>query len=144
MRALEGVEFQASGRYARYVRIRRELEAEAPRVVELGNDAHVREARPVRDRVPARGLGDHPLDPGEPALDAVPRPPIGVRPELALDVLHHREVLERLAAGKVNKVIAYDLGISARTVEVYRAHVMTKMNARSLSDLVRMSLMVEP
>ncbi|MGH6908695.1 MAG: response regulator FixJ [Phenylobacterium sp.] len=53
------------------------------------------------------------------------------------------EVLEGLVAGKANKVIAFDLGISARTVEVHRAHVMTKMNARSLSDLVRMSLMVE-
>jgi two-component system response regulator FixJ len=50
------------------------------------------------------------------------------------------EVLEGLVAGKPNKVIAYDLGISARTVEVYRANVMTKMQADSLSDLVRMVL----
>lgn len=51
-----------------------------------------------------------------------------------------REVLERLVAGKVNKVIAYELGISPRTVEVYRANVMTKMQADSLSDLIRMAL----
>ncbi|MEW9856745.1 response regulator FixJ [Novosphingobium sp. M1R2S20] len=49
-----------------------------------------------------------------------------------------REVMEGLVDGKANKVIAYDLGISARTVEVYRANVMTKMGARTLSELVRM------
>jgi two-component system response regulator FixJ len=48
------------------------------------------------------------------------------------------EVMEGLVAGHANKVIAYDLGISARTVEVYRANVMTKMQAGSLSELVRM------
>lgn len=53
-----------------------------------------------------------------------------------------REVLEGLVAGHANKVIAYDLGISARTVEVYRANVMTKMGASSLSELVRMALIV--
>lgn len=48
------------------------------------------------------------------------------------------EVMEGLVEGKANKVIAYDLDISARTVEVYRANVMTKMGARTLSELVRM------
>jgi two-component system response regulator FixJ len=51
-----------------------------------------------------------------------------------------REVLEGLVAGHPNKIIAYDLGISPRTVEVYRANVMTKMKASTLSDLVRMAL----
>jgi len=51
-----------------------------------------------------------------------------------------REVLEGLVAGYPNKTIAYDLGISPRTVEIYRANVMEKMQARSLSDLVRMAL----
>jgi two-component system response regulator FixJ len=50
-----------------------------------------------------------------------------------------REVLDGLVEGKANKVIAFDLDISARTVEVYRANVMTKMHAGSLSELVRMA-----
>lgn len=61
---------------------------------------------------------------------------------IRLDSLSPREkqVIEGLVAGRANKVIAYDLGLSPRTVEVYRANVMTKMRARSLSELVRMSL----
>src|ERR1700686_4269242 len=51
-----------------------------------------------------------------------------------------REVLEGLVAGRANKQIAFDLGISPRTVEIYRANLMTKMQAGSLSDLVRMAL----
>jgi two-component system response regulator FixJ len=53
-----------------------------------------------------------------------------------------RQVLEGLVAGHPNKVIAYDLGISPRTIEIYRANVMTKMEAASLSELVRMALTV--
>jgi len=53
-----------------------------------------------------------------------------------------RQVLEGLVAGKANKVIAFDLGISPRTVEIYRANLMTKMAANSLSDLVRMAMTV--
>jgi two-component system response regulator FixJ len=51
-----------------------------------------------------------------------------------------REVLEGLVAGHPNKTIAFDLGISPRTVEIYRANVMEKMQAKSLSELVRMAL----
>ncbi|HXX26262.1 MAG TPA: response regulator FixJ [Pseudolabrys sp.] len=51
-----------------------------------------------------------------------------------------RQVLEGLVAGKANKVIAFDLGISPRTVEIYRANLMTKMAANSLSELVRMAM----
>ena len=54
-----------------------------------------------------------------------------------------REVLDGLVAGHANKVIAYDLGISPRTVEIYRANVMTKMKAASLSELVRMAMLAE-
>jgi two-component system response regulator FixJ len=51
-----------------------------------------------------------------------------------------RQVLDGLIEGKANKQIAYDLGISPRTVEVHRANLMTKMQAKSLSELVRMAL----
>ncbi|MGL4291319.1 MAG: response regulator FixJ [Phreatobacter sp.] len=54
-----------------------------------------------------------------------------------------RQVLDGLLAGKANKVIAYDLNISPRTIEIYRANVMSKMQAGSLSELVRMALLVE-
>lgn len=52
-----------------------------------------------------------------------------------------REVLDALVDGKANKVIAFDLGISARTVEVYRANLMLKMQVKSLSELVRLTIL---
>lgn len=63
-----------------------------------------------------------------------------IRGRIALLSERERQVLDGLVAGKANKIIAYDLGISARTVEIYRANVMTKMQADSLSSLVRMVL----
>ncbi len=64
--------------------------------------------------------------------------------EIRLAALSNRErdVLAGLVAGRANKQIAYDLGISPRTVEIYRANLMNKMQAGSLSDLVRMALIV--
>jgi two-component system response regulator FixJ len=64
-----------------------------------------------------------------------------VRERLKLLSERERQVLDGLVAGKPNKIIAYDLGISPRTVEIYRANVMTKMQADSLSALVRMALL---
>lgn len=64
-----------------------------------------------------------------------------IQDKLAALSNRERQVLEGLVAGNANKNIAFDLGISPRTVEIYRANVMTKMSANSLSDLVRMAMM---
>ena len=54
-----------------------------------------------------------------------------------------KDVLAGLIEGRANKQIAFDLGISPRTVEIYRANLMNKMQANSLSDLVRMALIAD-
>ncbi len=61
--------------------------------------------------------------------------------ELILGALtpRERDVLEGLAQGLPNKTIAYDLGISPRTVEVHRANLMIKLEVRSLSDALRIA-----
>jgi two-component system, LuxR family, response regulator FixJ len=51
-----------------------------------------------------------------------------------------RDILALVTSGKPNKVMAADLGLSQRTVEIHRAHVMEKMGASSLAQLVRMAL----
>ena len=66
-----------------------------------------------------------------------------LRERLASLSARERQVLDGLVAGQANKVIAYDLEISPRSVEVYRANVMTKMQARSLSELVRMTILLQ-
>jgi len=65
---------------------------------------------------------------------------VGIMDRLATLTARERQVLEGLVAGHPNKTIAFDHGISPRTVEIYRANVMSKMQAASLSDLVRMAL----
>jgi two-component system, LuxR family, response regulator FixJ len=64
-----------------------------------------------------------------------------IQDKLAALSNRERQVLDGLVAGSANKNIAFDLGISPRTVEIYRANLMTKMAANSLSDLVRMAMM---
>lgn len=55
-----------------------------------------------------------------------------------------RGVLDKLVQGRSNKLVAHELGISPRTVEIHRAHIMSKMDASSLSDLVRLVLAADP
>jgi two-component system response regulator FixJ len=55
-----------------------------------------------------------------------------------------RGVLDKLVQGRSNKLVAHELGISPRTVEIHRAHIMSKMEASSLSDLVRLVLAADP
>lgn len=54
-----------------------------------------------------------------------------------------RDVMQLMVEGKANKVIAIDLDISQRTVEIHRARVMEKLNAHSLAHLVRMYMVIE-
>ena len=61
----------------------------------------------------------------------------------ALLTEREREVLELVAAGEPNKIIARHLGISFRTVELHRAHIIEKLQARSLSDLIRMAIILK-
>jgi len=82
----------------------------------------------VRDALARDAAGDAPRPAGVSELDA----------KLALLSQRERQVLDRLVEGEANKVIAYHLGISPRTVEIYRAKVMAKMEAATFADLMRM------
>jgi len=67
----------------------------------------------------------------------------GIRRRAATLTAREREVMSQVVQGKANKVIASDLGVSQRTVEIHRARVMEKMQAGSLAHLVRMVLIAE-
>ena len=54
-----------------------------------------------------------------------------------------RDIFDHLSKGSPNKVIAYELGISPRTIEVHRTHIMEKMAARNISELIHMALVLQ-
>jgi FixJ family two-component response regulator len=66
-----------------------------------------------------------------------------IRDRVATLTPRESEVFERVAAGQANKVVAIELGISERTVEIHRSQVMQKTQARSLADLVRMKITLD-
>jgi FixJ family two-component response regulator len=66
-----------------------------------------------------------------------------MRTRVATLTPREREVFERVADGQANKVVAIELGISERTVEIHRSQVMHKTGARTLADLVRIKLTLE-
>ena len=63
-----------------------------------------------------------------------------LKARIARLTMREHDVFLQVVAGKPNKVIAHELGISIRTVEVYRARVMEKLNARNLPHLIRIAL----
>lgn len=67
----------------------------------------------------------------------------GLRQRLESLTAREREVLDLVTRGKANKVMAGDLGVSQRTIEIHRARVMEKMEANSLAQLVRMMIELE-
>ena len=66
-----------------------------------------------------------------------------VRQRYATLTPREKEVMALVVKGLANKVIALDLDLSQRTVEIHRARSMEKMQARSLADLVRMAMLIE-
>ena len=66
-----------------------------------------------------------------------------IRERLASLSPREREVLDLVTQGKANKMVAGDLGVSQRTVEIHRAHVMQKMQVDSLAELVRIAAKLE-
>ena len=119
----------------------------------------LRQRHPQRAALTARAVANQDLQDAVPAVDpdvvdatlhrdalaAAARPAAAPNPELRrrIELLtpREREVLERLVIGSSNKLIARELAISPRTVEIHRARVMEKIGAQSLSHLVRIALM---
>jgi len=145
------------------------LDVRMPKMDGLEVQAHLREARPDLPVVIVTGHGDVPmavramkagavdfvekpfaegllLECVERALGMVTRAEQAdafgdaARENLKKLTPREHDVLIELVIGRPNKVIAYELGISPRTIEIHRARIMEKMGAESISHLVRLAL----
>ena len=96
-------------------------------------------AEHVIDRLP-QALRDQSQREPEPGSELNSAGPAALSDRVANLTARERQVLDGLVAGQPNKTIARNLGISPRTVEIYRANVMTKMQAANLSELVRFAI----
>ena len=67
-----------------------------------------------------------------------------LRERMARLTAREREVMQHVVAGRHNREIALEMGISARTVEVYKARLMDKLDVRRIADLIRLALKSEP
>ena len=65
----------------------------------------------------------------------------GATERMALLSRRERQVLEAIAVGRPSKLIAYDLGISVRTVEVHRAHMLDRLGVRNMAEAIRIAVM---
>jgi two-component system response regulator FixJ len=71
------------------------------------------------------------------------REPVEAAQRIATLSPREREVLDGLMTGRPNKVIAFDLGISVRTVEVHRARMMERLGTRQLAEAIRLGVMAQ-
>ncbi len=101
-------------------------------------EAALEEALAAAFRQGDADAGDVQPPEGEPPPDAAPDPELAARRDALTP--REREVMDLVVEGHPNKVVAYRLGISPKTVELHRSRVMAKMQARSLTQLVRMTL----
>lgn len=92
--------------------------------------------KPFRDQELIERIGEVLEEDGHTRAEKLQRNEILRRMETLTE--REREVMEQVVNGKANKVVAIDLNVSQRTVEIHRANVMEKMKARSLAQLVRL------
>ncbi len=82
--------------------------------------------------------------PGDSSINMRDISPIDMRARLTLLTSRERQVMQLIVSGSTSKEMAERLGISARTIEVHRAHIMLKMHTKRVPELVRWVLSLGP